>query len=97
VIPSSIQISAATRAYNSRAGSRDSSAQRTASKPNSDKLDPDKIKGPGGLTMTQIGRLVRESHAKDVDHRAKVQQQQEQKQQQQQQQQQQQPPKGPKH
>jgi hypothetical protein len=31
-------------------------------------LDPDKIKGPGGLTMTQIGKLVQQSRARDLEH-----------------------------
>ncbi|KAK3837355.1 MAG: hypothetical protein J3R72DRAFT_197895 [Linnemannia gamsii] len=35
------------------------------------KLDPDKIKGPGGLTMTQIGRLVQQSRARDLEHQQK--------------------------
>ncbi|KAF9214879.1 hypothetical protein CPC16_003671 [Podila verticillata] len=39
-------------------------------------LDPDKIKGPGGLTMTQIGKLVQESRARDLEHQKKQQQQQ---------------------
>ncbi|ORZ27523.1 hypothetical protein BCR41DRAFT_346928 [Lobosporangium transversale] len=33
-------------------------------------LDPDKIKGPGGLTMTQIGRLVKESRTRDLEYQA---------------------------
>ncbi|KAF9428279.1 hypothetical protein BGZ94_002910 [Podila epigama] len=55
-----------------------------ANKPSSGKpagsnaLDPDKIKGPGGLTMTQISRLVQESRAKDLEHQKKQQQQQQQ-------------------
>ncbi|KAG0027356.1 hypothetical protein BGZ81_005692 [Podila clonocystis] len=48
-----------------------------ASKPSANStLDPDKIKGPGGLTMTQIGKLVQESRARDLEHQKKQQQQQ---------------------
>ncbi|KAF3157865.1 hypothetical protein TWF788_005140 [Orbilia oligospora] len=34
------------------------------------KLNPDKIKGPGGLTLTQIGKLVQDSAARDRAHQA---------------------------
>ncbi|KAF3182786.1 hypothetical protein TWF225_003214 [Orbilia oligospora] len=34
------------------------------------KLNPDKIKGPGGLTLTQIGKLVQDSAARDRAHHA---------------------------
>ncbi|KAF9287055.1 hypothetical protein BGZ74_001169 [Mortierella antarctica] len=48
-----------------------------ASKPPANStLDPDKIKGPGGLTMTQIGKMVQESRARDLEHQKKQQQQQ---------------------
>ncbi|KAF9571465.1 hypothetical protein EC968_000496 [Mortierella alpina] len=39
-------------------------------------LDPDTIKGPGGLTMTQIGKLVQQSRARDLEQKALKQQQQ---------------------
>ncbi|KAF9100080.1 hypothetical protein BGX27_000489 [Mortierella sp. AM989] len=67
------------RAYNSRVGSSGSASKPTTATTNSRSnpkgLDPDKIKGPGGLTMTQIGKLVQESHAKDLEHMAKKKQQ----------------------
>lgn len=47
-----------------------------ASKPANSALDPDKIKGPGGLTITQIGKLVQESRARDLEHQKKQRQQQ---------------------
>ncbi|KAF9207369.1 hypothetical protein BGZ49_000615 [Haplosporangium sp. Z 27] len=61
-----------TRAYNSRTGS----STKPSPTANPSGLDPDKIKGPGGLTMTQIGKLIQESRAKDLEHQAKKQQQQ---------------------
>ncbi len=42
-------------------------------------LDPDTIKGPGGLTMTQIGKLVQQSRAKDLEQKTLSQQQQQQR------------------
>jgi hypothetical protein len=30
-----------------------------------DKPDPDKLKGPGGLTMRELHELVKKSHARD--------------------------------
>ncbi|KAF9170038.1 hypothetical protein BGX20_009521 [Mortierella sp. AD010] len=68
------------RAYNSRAGSSGSTTKLTTGTSNSGTsgLDPDKIKGPGGLTMTQIAKMVQESRAKDLEHTAKKQQQQQQ-------------------
>ncbi|KAF9315186.1 hypothetical protein BG003_003423 [Podila horticola] len=48
----------------------------TSKPPTNSTLDPDKIKGPGGLTMTQIGKLVQESRARDLEHQKKQQQQQ---------------------
>ncbi|KAG0243914.1 hypothetical protein B0O80DRAFT_493210 [Mortierella sp. GBAus27b] len=71
ILLSSIQNCSITRAYTSRAGQQGSTPTPTA-KPKPSGLDPDKIKGPGGLTMTQIGKLVRESHSKDTDHKAKT-------------------------
>ncbi|KAI7827503.1 hypothetical protein BC939DRAFT_445428 [Gamsiella multidivaricata] len=56
------------RTYSNRTGP---SSNSTAKSTDSKALDPNKIKGPGGLTMTQIGRLVRQSHAKDLEHQAK--------------------------
>ncbi|KAF9908693.1 hypothetical protein EC991_009621 [Linnemannia zychae] len=50
----------------SRSSSKTNSATSTTNK--DAKLDPDKIKGPGGLTMTQIGRLVQQSRARDLEH-----------------------------
>ncbi|KAG0084179.1 hypothetical protein BGZ93_006501 [Podila epicladia] len=48
----------------------------SASKPPANStLDPDKIKGPGGLTMTQIGKMVQGSRARDLEHQKKQQQQ----------------------
>ncbi|KAG0002307.1 hypothetical protein BGZ80_003419 [Entomortierella chlamydospora] len=68
------------RAYNSHAGSSGSATKPTTGTSNSGTsgLDPDKIKGPGGLTMTQIAKMVQESRAKDLEHMAKKQQQQQQ-------------------
>ncbi|KAK3812601.1 MAG: hypothetical protein JOS17DRAFT_463659 [Linnemannia elongata] len=49
--------------------SRSSKSSTTSNSSNKDsKLDPDKIKGPGGLTMTQIGKLVQQSRARDLEH-----------------------------
>ncbi|KAF9959851.1 hypothetical protein BGZ72_008625 [Mortierella alpina] len=43
-------------------------------------LDPDIIKGPGGLTMTQIGKLVQQSRVRDLEQNALKQKQQQQRQ-----------------
>ncbi|KAH7048565.1 hypothetical protein BKA57DRAFT_461811 [Linnemannia elongata] len=52
--------------------SRSSNSSTTSNSSNKDsKLDPDKIKGPGGLTMTQIGKLVQQSRARDLEHQQK--------------------------
>ncbi|KAI8603779.1 hypothetical protein EDD21DRAFT_368134 [Dissophora ornata] len=61
------------RTYNSRSGPSGTSASKSTTAGKG--MDPDKIKGPGGLTMTQIGKLVQQSHAKDLEHQAKKQQQ----------------------
>ncbi|KAF9185000.1 hypothetical protein BGZ51_002995 [Haplosporangium sp. Z 767] len=72
----------ATRAFatslRSHNSNNNSSNSRTGSQTPSSKtnLDPDKIKGPGGLTMTQIGKLVQQSRARDLEHQAKKQHQQ---------------------
>lgn len=36
----------------------------------SDKPDPEKIKGPGGLNMRELHELVKKSHARDQSGRA---------------------------
>jgi hypothetical protein len=36
----------------------------------SEKPDPEKIKGPGGLNMRQLHELVKQSHARDQAGRA---------------------------
>lgn len=36
----------------------------------SEKPDPDKIKGPGGLNMRELHELVKQSHARDRANRA---------------------------
>lgn len=36
----------------------------------SDKPDPDKIKGPGGMSMRELHELVKKSHARDQAVRA---------------------------
>lgn len=39
-------------------------------KPDSEKTDPEKIKGPGGLNMRELHELVKQSHARDQAGRA---------------------------
>jgi len=34
-------------------------------KPDPDKIDPEKIKGPGGMNMRELHELVKKSHARD--------------------------------
>ncbi|KAF9979779.1 hypothetical protein BGZ65_006034, partial [Modicella reniformis] len=75
MLSASNQIFTTSRAYSNRVGSQESTVQSAAPKTNSNGLDPDKIKGPGGLTMTQIGKLVQESRTKDLEHQAKTKQQ----------------------
>ncbi|CAO3564832.1 unnamed protein product [Mortierella alpina] len=83
-------LSSHTRGYYnsySNTGDHNDNGDKTTSKkpettsqkpPSSKALDPDTIKGPGGLTMTQIGKLVQESRAKDMEQKALRNQQQQQ-------------------
>jgi hypothetical protein len=36
-----------------------------------DKPDPDKLKGPGGLTMRELHQLVKQSRQRDLAHKAR--------------------------
>ncbi|KAK6335045.1 hypothetical protein TWF718_010487 [Orbilia javanica] len=61
---------AALRIQARQFSSRRPPASQTPKNGNESKLDPDKIKGPGGLTLTQIGKLVQNSAARDRAHEA---------------------------
>ncbi|KAF9584993.1 hypothetical protein BGW38_004343 [Lunasporangiospora selenospora] len=73
-----IRITAVLNSDDSKNKNVDNSPSNNPSRLTPSGLDPDKIKGPGGLTMSQISRLVQESHSKDAEHMKKKQQQQQQ-------------------